>query len=185
MTAPAGAGPPPSTNGRAKISDPIKRYGEFLRTLEIRPAQLFGLDFVVGLAGGVGGGFLDTETPTKTGDMINLSAALIGVVIAAVIAGAAIIAAFLDQELLRKLKEIDLKPQRYLTPFIVTAFIGLASMLLLLGLYGDPSKTAGASEVLAGFAGLGVVWTITSLGGALKMIVDFADLKRIAAERTV
>ena len=135
------------------------------------------------MAGGVGGGFLEADRPQQIDVMVGVSAGVVGVVIAAVVSGAAIIAAFMDQEFLRKLASLDppRPPAKYLAPFIATAFIGLISMLLLLGLTGDPSTTAPASQVLAGFTGLMVVWTITSLGGTLKMIVDFVDLKDIAS----
>jgi hypothetical protein len=170
-----------SSYERGKLIDP---YIRFLRVMQIRPRNLLGPDLVVGMAGGVGGGFLEADTPKQVGEVVGVSAGVVGVVIAAVVAGAAIIAAFMDQEFLRKLASLDppRPPAKYLSPFIVTAFIGLVSMLLLLGLSGDPSTAAPASQVLAGFTGLMVVWTITSLGGTLKMIVDFVDLKNIASK---
>jgi hypothetical protein len=106
-----------------------------------------------------------------------------GGVIGAVVAGAAILGAFLDQAFLRKLKRIERDSTYYIAPFLFTAFLGTVAIILLLVLLAlTPSGLARLRALLAGATGLSTGWTLGSLIYDLDMLVQFLQLQDAAAD---
>lgn len=164
----SGATPP------ASLAEALKRFelGEILR-----------LDFFLGLLGGAGAVLLALYAPDKLGAVVRLAASFVGVVIGAVLAGVAIMSAFLDQAFLRKLKAIGREPVRFVEPFLFTAWLGIVSAFLLLLFVALPdSSPQWLSAGLAGFGGFAAVWTLASVIWDLDMLVQFLGLQMDAAE---
>jgi hypothetical protein len=146
-------------------------------------SELLKYDLYIAIAGGVGGTVAAVKSITPLPLLISVAAGLVGVIIGAVIAGVAVLAAFMDQVFLRKLKAINREPVRYLAPFIFTAVLGVVASLALLIFAAMPSDAPGWLRGVAGcLAGLFVTWTIASLLPDLKMLVDFVGLKMDATE---
>jgi hypothetical protein len=103
--------------------------------------------------------------------------------VGAVVAGAAILAAFLDQTFLRKLRQINREPVRYLSPFLFTAVLGILAGLFLLVVRVLPRSTPDWIFVtLSGLSGFLVVWTLTSVIRNLNMLVQFIGLQFDASD---
>src|SRR5215216_4374199 len=81
-------------------------------------SEVLKYDLYIALAGLVGGVLAEVKSITVLPLLIAVAAGLVGVIIGAVIAGVAVLAAFMDQSFLRKLKAINREPVRYLAPFI-------------------------------------------------------------------
>jgi NAD/NADP transhydrogenase beta subunit len=92
-------------------------------------SEVLKYDLYIALAGLVGGVLAEVKSITALPLLIAVAAGLVGVIIGAVIAGVAVLAAFMDQSFLRKLKAINREPVRYLAPFIFTAVIGVIASL--------------------------------------------------------
>lgn len=146
-------------------------------------SELLRYDLYIALVGGAGGVVAEVKSITALPLLISLAAGLVGVIIGAVIAGVAVLAAFMDQVFLRKLKAINREPVRYLAPFIFTAVLGVIAALAVLVVAAVPSEAPGWLRGIAGgLAGFFVTWTITSLLPDLKMLVDFVGLKMDATD---
>lgn len=158
------------------------RERSLLRALTITIPELIRFDLLVGLAGGAGGIWLALESPQTVERTSMIASQLIGVIVGAVIAGVAVIAAFMDQPFLRKLKLIERRPQHYLEPFVVTAVLGVWAFLFLIALGAIPdSAPTWLRGGVAGVAGLFTTWSIMSLLPCLKLLLDFVGLKDDAA----
>lgn len=148
-----------------------------------RPSQIFlRYDFLIGVAGGVGGLVLALLAPERIGDLILLAGAVVGVVIGAVIAGVAVLTAFFDQSFLRKLGASGHEPVRFMRPFLFTATVGVVALLFLFVLAALPNKPTGVYAPMAALAGLCCVWTLVSVLPGLDMLVQFVGLQHEAAE---
>lgn len=146
---------------------------------QFRPSELFDLAFWIGLVlGGGGGVWLGIAYPPGLADGAALAAALVGIIIGAVVAGVAVMAAFLDPAFLRKLRAINREPVRYVAPFLLTAFLGIAAALLLLVLgVLPPTTTPGVLVPLAGAAGFLTVWALCSIIPAMGVLIQFLGLQ--------
>ena len=146
-------------------------------------SEVLKYDLYIALAGLVGGVLAEVKSITALPLLIAVAAGLVGVIIGAVIAGVAVLAAFMDQSFLRKLKAINREPVRYLAPFIFTAVIGvIASLTILVVAAIPPDAPVWLRGTAGGLAGFFVTWTITSLLPDLKMLVDFVGLKMDATD---
>lgn len=150
--------------------------------LDFRLSEILKYDLFIGIAGGAGAGWLATSHPEKLKDILPLAAGLVGVVIGAVIAGVAILAAFLDQPFLRKLRAINKEPVRYMRPFLFTAVLGVMASLFLLVLVALPPKPQWLVASIAGLTGTAVVWTLASVIQDMKILVQFVGLQFDASE---
>jgi hypothetical protein len=146
-------------------------------------SEILRYDLYIAIAGGVGGTVVAVKSIDALPLLISMAAGLVGVIIGAVIAGVAVLAAFMDQVFLRKLKAINREPVRYLAPFIFTAVIGVIASFAVLVAAAIPSAAPGwVRGIAGGLAGFFVTWTIASLLPDLKILVDFVGLKMDATE---
>ena len=107
---------------------------------------------------------------------------LLGVIVGAVLAALTILGALMQPELLRNLQAIDKKPGRYLAPFVFTALIGIAGMLVGLTLAtlttdDTPWLVAALGAATAGLC----VWALASLVRCLGMVLQFVELLQESA----
>jgi hypothetical protein len=145
--------------------------------------ETFGWDFRVALLGAAGGAWLGVAAPALLDKEVPLAATVVGIIVGAVIAGVAVLAVFLDQAFLRKLRAIKREPVRYLSPFLFTAVLGVVASLLLLVVGGLPdSAPTWLRGTLAGLSGLAVTWTLTSIVPDLNLLVQFIGLQFDAAD---
>jgi len=108
---------------------------------------------------------------------------LIGVILGAVVAGAALIASFLNPIFLRKMRTIQRDPVRYLAPFLLTGVVGTVAALSAIVLSALPmSVPGGIRYVLAGVTGFTVFYALASTGPNLTSLVRFIRLQSDAAE---
>jgi hypothetical protein len=145
--------------------------------------EVLRYDFLVGILGGGGGVWLAVGSPATLSHVLPVAATIVGIVIGAVLAGTAILAAFLDQAFLRKLRAINREPVRYLAPFLFTATLGVFAALLLLVMVALPKSTpAWLLATGGGFTGLFVFWTLASVLANLNVLVEFVGLQYDASE---
>lgn len=166
------------------MSDPSTRSPNSLAgALDLRLSQVLRGDLLVGVLGGAGGVWLAISSPDGLEASVPIAAALVGIVIGAVIAGVAIMAAFLDQSFLRKVREIGKEPVRYLKGFLFTAVLGVVAALALLVLSALPSTTTTwVLAIAAGIAGLAATWALASVIPNLGTLVQFIGLQFDASE---
>jgi len=146
--------------------------------LDLRLSQILRLDLLVGLIGGGGAIWVCLNDVEALGRLIPIAATVIGIVIGAVLAGIAILASYMDQQFLRKLREIGREPVRYLRPFLFTALLGVSSSLLLLALAVLPNHVdAWVLASVGGLTGTAVWWTIASVIADLDVLVQFIGLQ--------
>jgi MFS family permease len=156
-----------------------------LEAIDFKVSQLWKWDLVLGLAGGAGGAWLAINYPQRLDTVVFAALGLVGVIIGAVIAGAAILGVFLDQEFLRKLKTINSEPVHFFSPFLFTVVVGVAAILFLLVLQSlSPNVEPWVRSTLSGFAGLTTIWAVTSVIYDLDALVQFLRLQQAAAERS-
>ncbi len=146
-------------------------------------SDLLGLDFVAGVAAGVPAGIWAIDHFGTLVDASNTAANLVGAVIGVSVGAAALVAAFLNPEFLRKIRIINKDPLRYLAPFLLTAALGVLAGLSIVGL---PLVTEAAPGWLHGTvgglaAGL-VVWTLLSTLRCLSSLIAFVRLQAAAAD---
>ncbi|WP_139794576.1 hypothetical protein [Prescottella equi] len=141
------------------------------------------LDFWIGVAGFIGGLVLGLKYPDRLAASVSVVAGVVGVVIGAVIAGAAIQAAFLDQSFLRKLRAINRDPVTYLTPFLFTTVIGVFALLGLVILSTvPPTAPSWFLGTLGAWVGLFSFWSVASLLPGIATLVQFVGLRQDALE---
>jgi hypothetical protein len=158
-----------------------------LRALNFRVSEVLRWDLIVGLLGAGGGIWLALASPQALGRVLPIAATVVGIVIGAVLAGVAILAAFLDQSFLRKLRAIQREPVRYIAPFLFTATLGVFAALLILVMVALPRPLATETPAwlratLGGLTGLCVVWTIASVLPNLNTLVQFLGLQYDASD---
>jgi hypothetical protein len=139
-------------------------------------------DAGVGLLGAVGGGLLMTSDRADIAVLVSVASGFVGVVIGAAIAGAAVLAAFMDQPFLRKLGALGYTAGFFLAPLVFTAILGVVAalcLLLVLGLGNAPHTVRLVPGILAGFF---TVYSITSLLPAIANFTQFAETKSEAAK---
>lgn len=140
-------------------------------------------DFLTALVGAIGLAMAAWFDPRVLPNLANFVTVVVGVVLGAVLGGASIQAAFMDQEFLRKLKDIGKPPERYLAPFLFTATLAVFAMVLLLVLTLLPHDLHPSLAALAGgVTGLASLWAVLSLLPCLAMLVQFVRLKAVAAD---
>jgi hypothetical protein len=160
-----------------------KDIGSLKEALDFKLSEVFHYDLYCGVLAGIVGGLIGWRWPEQLAPFAAVASQLVGVVIGAVLACAAIQAAFLDQAFLRKLRAIGRNPTYYLAPFLFTAVIGVISMILLLA---ASLLTPTAPEIgrisLSSALLFFTVWTMVSLLPCLNMIVQFIGLRRDALD---
>jgi hypothetical protein len=156
--------------------------GGLAEALDFRLSQVLGLDLLVGLLGGGGSVWLAVEAPERLSIVIPIAATVVGIVMGAVIAAVAILAAFLDQTFLRKLRAIGREPVRYVRPFLFTSTLGLVAMMLLLVLSVLPLKPVWLVASASGLAGTLVFWMLASVLPNLDVLVQFIALQFDASD---
>lgn len=139
-------------------------------------------DFVMAILGLAAGVYMSVEHPDAAQRVAPVVAGLVGVVIGAIIAAIALVAAFFDQALLRKLERVNASPQEALAPFLFSVVLGVVasfgvSVVVALG----PSVSPWVVGPAAGIAFGAASWTIASLIPALDVLVQFVGVKREAA----
>lgn len=153
-----------------------------LEMLEIRLDEVLRYDLLVAVLAAGAGVWLALEHPELAVDAAPTAAGLVGVVIGAVVAGVAILAAFMDQVFLRKLAAIGRQPTRYLAPFVFTASLGVCAALSSLALAAtSPAAPSWFLAPLTALAAWFSVWTLVSLLPLFKLLMDFVGLKTDAA----
>ena len=162
-----------------------KSPNSLAKALDFHLSELLDYDFWVGLLIGIGSAWLAASSPKELKSIIPIAAGLVGAVIAAIIAGVAILGAFLDQAFLRKLKRIDKEPVRYMAPFLFTATLGIAAAIFMLVLYALPESKSFPHWIRVGTSfvtGTAIGWTLASVLPALRMLVRFVGLQMVAAD---
>ena len=135
------------------------------------------------MLGGGGGVWVALEAPERIDALIPVIVGVVGVVIGAVLAGVAVVAAFMDQAFLRKLRAIKKEPVRYVRPFLFTAWLGTVCAISASVLTAIPRDTdAWVRAPISGFTGLTAFWTLGSVIPDLDMLVQFIGLKFDASE---
>jgi hypothetical protein len=143
-------------------------------------AEILRWDAVVGIGAAVGAGIL-AATERDVSAPLACAAGVVGVVIGAAIAGAAVIAAFMDQPFLRKLSALGRRPGYFLAPLVFTGLLGIvaeASMLAWFGLLENSQSLRVVAGAVSGFFG---AWALASLIPDLVAISELADIKATAA----
>ncbi len=149
------------------------------------PRSLLQLDFFVGivvaLIFGAYGWFRPSKVLAVVGDLLGV----VGVVVGASLAAAAVLAAFYEEAFLKKLKLLGRRnaSEAYLAPFMFTVVISLLAMasLLALSLLED-SDPAAVVITLSAIAGLLCGWSISSLIPLMSTLLQFVGLKSDAAD---
>ncbi len=157
--------------------------GSLFQALNFRASDVLRFDLLIGLLGCGGGIWLALASPKTLARVLPLAATIVGIVIGAVLAGVAVLAAFLDQSFLRKLRAINREPVRYLSPFLFTATLGVLAALFVLAVVALPKSTP--TWVLAtgaGVTGLFTFWTIASVIPNLNTLVQFVGLQYDASD---
>lgn len=119
------------------------------------------------------------------GIILDIGLNVSGVILGIVIAGAAIQAAFMDQEFLRKVSAIGKNPVTYIMPFLFTATLTI--LVLLISILAKVAETlfampAPASATATFFISLLICWAVLSLLPCLAMLAQFVQLKSAAAK---
>lgn len=166
----AGRVPKRSTREALAESLDLNLFGEVMRW-----------DAGVGLIGAIGGGLLAASDRNDLMAVIAVVLTVVSLVVAAVISGATVLAAFMDQPFLRKLAAIGKRPGYFLAPLVFTALIGIAaafSLLVWMAILDGPT----VGVVLAGgFSGFFACWALASLIPDLVIIAELAEIKATAA----
>lgn len=157
--------------------------GYLAKALDFRASELLSIDLLAAVGGGVGGALLGIHHPQLVASGLGTLSGLVGVIIGAVLAGAAIQAAFMDERFLAKVHRIGRDPVRYLAPFLFTAVLGVAAAVALTALamtsVTAPGWWRGTITGLTGFLSL---YTLVSLLPGLSTLVQFIGLKSLAAQ---
>lgn len=157
--------------------------GKLAKALDFRASELLGVDLFAAVAGGVGGALLGIYRPALVASGVGTVAGLVGVIIGAVLAGAAIQAAFMDERFLAKVHRINRDPVRYLAPFLFTAVLGvLAAVALILLAVTSATAPAWWRGTIAGVSGFLALYALVSLIPGLSTLVQFIGLKSEAAQ---
>src|SRR6266699_6689964 len=148
------------------------------RALDFRLSEIRRVDFLLGLIAGGGAAALAVVTPDAALRCVAVASGLTGAIIAAIIAGLAVQAAFMDQAFLRRIQAIGREPVYYLAPLLFTAVIAVFAMLGLIVLSAlSPKSGAVLLGIVTGITGFFTVWTVTSLLYCLATLVQFMGLK--------
>jgi hypothetical protein len=147
-----------------------------------RLSEVLRWDLGLGLIAGGLTAWLAIHSLVQFQLVLPVAASLVGVVIGAVLAGVAVMAAFLDQSFLRKLDLIGREPIHYIAPLLFTVFLGiLASIVVLIAAAMPQAAPVWIDALTAGLVGLFVVWTLASLIPDMSMLVSFVRLQVEAA----
>jgi hypothetical protein len=145
-------------------------------------SELLRYDFLCAVLAGVGGAVRWAHRPLREVAIVGVAAGLVGVVIGAVIAAAALQAAFMDRGFLLKVAYLGYKPSYFLAPALFTATVGVFAALACVVILALPAEMPTWADATAGgVTAFFVVYTIVSLIPVLRMIVEFTDLKATAA----
>lgn len=153
------------------------------KALDFKASEFLKIDLLAGLLGGAGGALLGTLRPELLSSGLPTLAGLVGVVIGAVLAGAAIQSAFMDEKFLAKVHRIGRDPVTYLAPFLFTAVLGVFAALAVTALAFTSITAPGWwLGTISGVAGFFSVYTVVSLIPGLDTLVQFIGLKSLAAQ---
>lgn len=138
-------------------------------------------DFLASVAGACLFAYRAHEQPDTLSATLAVVSQAAGVSLSVVIAAAAILGAFMDQSFLKKVRAIGRDPITYLEPFVFTACLAVAVlvMALLLG-QAAPRCSYGAAVAALLVGGTGL-WSVFSLVPCLAMLVQFIGLKFAAS----
>jgi hypothetical protein len=151
--------------------------------LDFKLSEVLRLDLGVGVVFGTAALVLSFTYPDAVVRAAPGAIGVVGVIVGAVIAGISFQAAFMDQTFLRKLRAIEYEPVYFLAPFLFTAVLGVASMLLLIMLSAVSPKAPEPWIALVGTpTALLTAWTIASLIPGLATLVQFVGLKMDALD---
>ncbi len=162
-------------------TSPPRNLRELVKASSVQDA--LGWDSLVGLICGVAAAWRSWTHFDSLVGASNTAAQIVGAVLGLAIGAPALVAAFMDQELLRKLEAIERQPIRYITPFILTAAIGVFAaiglvVLTLVPPTAPPGVRAALGGVVFGLSG----WTFVSVLRCLSSLVGFVALKSTAAK---
>lgn len=153
------------------------------QALDFKLSNLLRCDLLIGICGGAGGVWVALADYERFKEILPLAVGLVGIVVGTVIAGVAILAAFLNQPFLRKLKAINREPIRYVRPFLFTALLGIIASILTLAVAALPvNPPSWIKAAGAGLLGTSVVWMLASVVPNLGMLVQFIGLQFDAAD---
>ena len=163
-------------NGNTVVSS-LRKLVRFSR------ADLWWGELALAFAGAAGAVWISIAGPEQVDDVASFAGSLVGVVIGAVIAAIAILTAPFNREFLRKLTAIDRNAEDYLAPFIITALMGIAAVILIpIWSVLAPTGNIAVRAVLGALAGALSFWTLASLVTALGTLVQFVQLLQLAAD---
>jgi hypothetical protein len=144
--------------------------------------EVLGFDLLLGLVAGGAGGWWAWSRWTEVQASTQVASTVVGIVIGALVSAVALVAAFLQPELLRKLALIDREPSRYLGPFLFNALIGIAAALALTVVALAPANLERWPAAIVGGLALGLTaWTLGCLPRGLSTMVQFVQLQTEAA----
>ncbi len=150
--------------------------------LDFKASELWGLDSLLAVAGAVGGALIAVKLGPPADSAIGVVAGIVGVIIGAVLAGAAILAAFLDQAFLRKIAAVGREPVHFVAPFLFSATLGtLTCLALIVAAFTTPTAPSWFWGCLGGIGGFFTIYTVASLLPALDTLVQFLALRAEAA----
>lgn len=146
--------------------------------------DLLKIDIALGVLGAAAGFYVTIEHPAAIGRVIPVLTGLVGVVIGAVIAGLALLSAFMDQKFLRTLSLIDESPRRPMRPFLFTVVLGViaAFFLVVLAAFDADATSAWLLAPLTALSFGSAAWTLGSLLPALDVLVQFVAVQETAAQ---
>jgi gas vesicle protein len=163
-------------NGNTVVSS-LRKLVRFSR------ADLWWGELALAFAGAAGAVWISIAGPEQVDDVASFTGSLVGVVIGAVIAAIAILTAPFNREFLRKLTAIDRNAEDYLAPFVITALMGIAAVILIpIWSVLAPTGNTTVRALLGALAGALSFWTLASLVTALGTLVQFVQLLQLAAD---
>lgn len=149
----------------------------------LRLKDILRTDLAVGVLGGIGAYWLAVHASKSLHNALPAAVALVGVVVGAIVAGTAVVAAFLNPVFLRKMRAIGEDPVAFLAPFIVSGVVGTTAALFAITLSALPPHTPSwLLNLIATITGFTVFYAIASMGPNLTTLIRLIRVQSDAAE---
>lgn len=184
MTSSAFSTPPTTltTPEPSPAPEPKRTRRPLAEAIDFRLSETLRYDLAIAALGLVGGAVRWGSDGVDMPALIGVAAGLVGVVIGAGIAVAAIQAAFLDRGFLLKIRYLGYKPTHFLAPALYTGVLGVAAALSTLVAAAWPTDwPTWTQAAVGGTVGFLATYTLASLIPVLRMVVEFTELRATAA----
>ncbi|WP_406218506.1 hypothetical protein [Streptomyces canus] len=163
-----------------------KALFHFLRFAWPRAKNFSLITFLIALAGGAGGAWLENSGSPKIDGAVRTAATMIGFIVGAVIGGLAMMTRAIDTQLLRKLRSVNAVTPlaKFFSPFLHVILLGVASGVLLLVVAGlSDCAPVEWKTGLGGAAGFFTIWALVELLPVIGSLLYFMDMLEAAARK--